>query len=257
MREKLEHYVISLHKEGYSNLQILELAKNSNIELGQNQITHFLKKNGLKSNRYLKISEDLNLKQFLLGSLLGDGCLCKIEGNVKTSRLSFGHSVEQEFYINWKHSFLKDYNLVTGKVNKYTSFSERYLSGQCTSFFMKSVSHPYFSKFRELFYINNKKTISQKVFKELEDLNALGLAIWYMDDGYLWKQANRLPKSRFCTTGFDVDSINNLILMLKNNFGIDSKLYYDNEICINTDSMSKFIEIIKPHILEEFKYKLP
>ena len=42
------------------------------------------------------------IDQFLMGSLLGDGCIPKLEKGAKNNRLSIAHSLRQECYAIYK-----------------------------------------------------------------------------------------------------------------------------------------------------------
>lgn len=206
-----------------------------------------------RKTKYAKLSmrDKLKLRSFVIGSMLGDGCIRQGKA-AKNARLSFGHGLKQKKYLEWKVSFLKDLGLATGNITTVTARSDRYKKGYCVSYHMKSRSHPEFSKYRELFYVNNKKIIPELVW----NIDPFALAIWFMDDGYLWKRKDRTPTYRLCTTSFSQSDIELLIDVLKKKFGITASRIYDNEIYIYVESCPKFRKLIEPHVLPDFKYKL-
>ena len=52
-------------------------------------------------DKEIKIKNDL--KQLLIGSLLGDGCFCSVGNHAKNKCLSIAHSEKQEDYLKFKH----------------------------------------------------------------------------------------------------------------------------------------------------------
>jgi len=44
----------------------------------------------------------MELRQFLMGSLLGDGCISKLGKGAKNNRLIIAHSLKQECYAKYK-----------------------------------------------------------------------------------------------------------------------------------------------------------
>jgi hypothetical protein len=233
--------IFKLHDEGYSNLQISE-----KTGLTVRQVLSFLNRNGRKSNKFPKLFNIKKLKQLILGSVLGDGCLEKIEGLTKTSRLIMGHSLKQLPYLKYKMDILNEYNL-SGVVTICTSISNRYKEGKCTSYHTKSKSHPIFTYYRNLFYKDNIKLIH----KEIEKINDFALAIWFMDDFCKTKNSYII-----CSHGFTVKDCNYLREILYQNFNIETTLHSNNSIYVRSCSVGTLNEIVKPHVIDCMKYKL-
>lgn len=78
----------------------------------------------MRESKDIKIENDL--KQLLIGSLLGDGCFCRSSKRVKNMSFSITHGEKQKDYIEYKHSILKNYNLVPS-IHKHCVNSKRYL----------------------------------------------------------------------------------------------------------------------------------
>jgi hypothetical protein len=105
-------------------------------------------------------------EQVLLGSLLGDGCITK-------NRYRENHSIAQRDYLLWKVHLLKRF---CPKVRFYKLNGKRMVG-------IDTMSLPILQKMMFEFYTPNKQ-VTRNI---LDKLNALGLAIWYMDDGCIHK----------------------------------------------------------------------
>ncbi|MEE1476326.1 hypothetical protein [Fusobacterium sp.] len=65
----------------------------------------------MKNYKDLEIGNDL--KQLLIGSLLGDGCFCSLGNKTKNMCLSIAHSEKQKEYLEYKWEILNKYDLVS------------------------------------------------------------------------------------------------------------------------------------------------
>ncbi|MEN9524540.1 MAG: endonuclease family [Candidatus Parcubacteria bacterium] len=84
-------------------------------------------------------------KAVIIGTILGDGCLC--ENWSKTNyRLLIMHSVDQKEYILWKYSILKQWIL-----------SEPRFYSKNNSLTIHTISHPELTGLHGIFYRDNKK----------------------------------------------------------------------------------------------------
>src|SRR3989338_7863499 len=124
----------------------------------------------------VNISEDV--KQVLLGSLLGDASL---EKTSKNASYSCSHSPKQKRYIFWKSKILSKGFKVHLKLynnRKGFIFKTYRLSTNCS---------PILTEIHPLYYTKSvkpkrrwEKIVNPKI---LEQLEPLGIAIWYGDDG--------------------------------------------------------------------------
>jgi hypothetical protein len=241
--------IILYWEKGYSNKQISDFTGFTEASIRSN-----LNRIKLKSNKSPLIFEDADLKQFMLGGLLGDLSLCKIEGAVKTSRLSCGHSVSQKDYIDWKSNFLVSRGIKCSTL-LYNHYSDRYIKGYCETVFMKSHSNNLFSKYRNIFYMNNIKIVPDIT----SQINAFGLAIWYMDDGSVTNDSFELNTQNF--TYKDCMLLQKILL---DNFSIGSNLIKDKRVLedkgyklyIPATFSKSFISLIEPFVIPSMKYKL-
>ena len=112
----------------------------------------------------------LSQKQIILGGLLGDASLNK-------QNVQFSQGIKQEEYLLWKSYFYDKepkytYNRSNGKLFKRCYFNYHIQNGDID----------FYSFIRKHLYSHNKKKIS---LKYLNELDALALAVWWMDDGCL------------------------------------------------------------------------
>lgn len=200
----------------------------------------------MKNYKELKVENDL--KQLLIGSLLGDGCYCSVGGTTKNMCLSIAHSEKQKEYLEYKHSILSRYELASPIV-QYKVNNSRY-SRELRGARFKSRLHPIFTNIRVQYYdLDGHK----RVFKEfIEDIDALGLAIWYMDDGYVTKNS-----CVFSTCSFTIEEQRILADVLLRKFDLHFNVgVMDNSMYLQAKDFAKFVEIVKPHIITSMQYKL-
>lgn len=184
-------------------------------------------------------------KEFLIGTLLGDGSLSK-SGNFK--RLTMGHNIKQLDYLLWKKEIFAN---LTNNIYKQIQTKRNSTIIHCPT-----VGHQDFNFFYNLFYNNGKKVIK----KELKNyLTPFAMAVWYMDDG---------SKKPYCmkisTEGFTKEENEILQQIILDNFDIrckvceynnrDKKYYY---LSFNKRNSIKLCSLINEYIIDSMKYKIP
>ncbi len=177
-------------------------------------------------------------KSILIGSLLGDGTM-RIK---KNAHLEINHSYDQKVLVDW--IFQKFEKLVT------TSPKWRKGNGKREAYRFATQKLPILTPFYNQFYKNGKKVIPSDL-----KLNGLSLAVWFMDDGSKSRSSIYLN-----TQQFTKDEQIRLVNLLKDQFGIESTLNKDkiyHRIRIRTQSVKRFIDLVKEFVLEEFRYKFP
>ena len=207
----------------------------------------------MRNTNYVEIPIDKLdlLKQFIRGSLLGDGSIPKKNEKNKNYRMTFGHSSDQKAYLEWKHSFLENY-LLSGAIIKNIAKSERYKSGECISYHFKSKTHPIFSEFRRLYY-NNKRQLNKE---DVIMMDEFALAIWYMDDGNIARRKKRSPHIELNTQSFLEDDVDFLVKLLNTKWNIKcARMSHSNIIRISTYDCSKFLNLIEPFKIDCLAYK--
>lgn len=187
-------------------------------------------------------------KQFLVGTLLGDGCLYK--DNIKANyKLSFGHCIAQEQYFHWKIAMMDPF------INTFRKSEDK--RGNSTMLQTTTISHKDFNKFGDMFYDESR-------IKHVPDnldmyFTPLTLAVWVQDDGNLKSGINM----RIASMGFTKEENEKLKDYIKRCFDLDckvmeykykSKLYY--QLTFNKINTQKLSDIIRPHVVECMKYKI-
>jgi hypothetical protein len=110
--------VLNLHKKGFTNIEI-----ENETKYKMHTIRWAINSCGLKSNKKSPGKNlDKRYQEFMLGSLLGDGCI------TKDNRFSLAHCIKQKEYIEYKYEFIKSYEL-NGKLSYNKIFHERYKNG--------------------------------------------------------------------------------------------------------------------------------
>lgn len=200
------------------------------------------------------------VKGALYGTLLGDSTV--------TNRNEFSCEQVSENLIKYKGRLLA--NIAPGLKVYYHSRergSKQVINNKeynrSTSYIVQTNSHPFFSKYRDIFYGTGTKQVTKAI---LEALTPEGLALWFMDDGYLdYKPSNNTRNLRICTDSFDELSIKNIMQYFNDTWGINTKLYMHNagygrlpkpRVSFNPENAQKFIVIVHKYFLPEFYYKI-
>jgi hypothetical protein len=155
--------------------------------------------------------------------------------------LEINHCLEQQAYVDWKYQQLADLVRTPPKA--------RASNGSRLAYRFTTLSLPELTPYYAAFYPGKRKVVPDV------ELNALSLAVWFMDDGCKSHRALYLNTQQFN----EVDQLR-LVRMLRQQWGIDSTLNRDKHyyrLRIAVASVSRFKEIISPHLLEQFAYKFP
>ncbi|HIH32123.1 TPA: hypothetical protein HA235_05435 [Candidatus Woesearchaeota archaeon] len=120
-------------------------------------------------NTHLRFNDlSCECRQILLGSMLGDGFITKNAGKSKNYCFRIHHSEKQKDYLLWKANMLQELKpkLSNRKLELFTP------------------THSLFTEMRLAFYRTNtrKNSLHNSYINELD---WLGLLIWYLDDGGL------------------------------------------------------------------------
>jgi len=190
----------------------------------------------------------------VVGMVLGDGYICPVTKRNPNARLSFGHSLEQESYLDYKLSIL-EFLTSTNKYYKIQNLPNKSYQSVCGS----TKCHPLYSKIRSLMYNGNIKIVNRKI---LDKLTPLGLALWYMDAGHCnvdsRKKISR-PTIDLSTCSFlenehiTIQQYFNEVWDIKTS--IHKKRSYFRTY-INHKNCIIFMNIIKDHICENMLYKV-
>lgn len=229
-----------LNAKGFTNLEISKM-----LNTTPRHILKLSNRYNIKANKFRHIEVDLELRQFLLGSFLGDGCIQMSSLKSKNARLQITHGEKQTDYNLWKLHFLQSKGIITVMRN-YTGKDPRLKKEIYTNNILRTESNPIFNEYCDQY--TPKKTIN---YEFLKDLGAFGLAVWFMDDGFVTKNSFQISSCSFSN-----EEITILQKILKKNFNINTNKNGVNEIYIVAESREKFLSIITPYIIPSLKYKL-
>lgn len=187
----------------------------------------------------------------IIGTILGDGFLQKTGKN--NARLRLEHSLKQQDYLIWKSEILSNFfqqkPTILERTNLKFDKTYQYIRNQ-------SYSGLELGKLQQLFYVDGKKVIPEKISRLLD--SPLSLAVWFMDDGYYYRRDKiaylYIPK-------YDQMSINNLLAALDINFGLSPQLKIKKRgeyvLIFTVKDSVKLIQTIKPHVIKSMFYKVP
>ena len=185
----------------------------------------------------------------MFGSLLGDGSV--YSRSKKSAFFQETHSIKQKDYLLWKYANIS--SILGLKVRTYKQFEKKQKKyyGKISVY---SKSLPELLMYRNMFYPNGKKKISSEV---LDQINELGLAIWYCDDG----NYHIIGKTvRIMTDSFSYNEQKLIKYWFSKRFDINCKIikrkrgsYY---IQFDRKEAEVFLELIKDYVPASMLYKL-
>lgn len=200
------------------------------------------------------------VKGAIYGTLLGDSTI--------TNRNEFSCEQVSQNLVKYKGALL---SCIAPDLKVYyhtrdrgtTQVIDNTIYSRKISYVVQTNQHAYFKNYRESLYHTGTKQVSMDI---LRYLTPEGLALWFMDDGYLDYKASSCTRNlRICTDSFDEISINNIIRYFNDTWGIVSKVYMHNagkgrairpRVSFNAENSQKLIVLIHKFFLPEFYYKL-
>lgn len=161
--------------------------------------------------------------QLFYGSYLGDGSVDWRDAQNTTARLKIVHGGEQLDYLKWKLEIFHISKLRKGK----SGYGHKSIyNGQTKCFFDSRLG------WADL----------------IKNIDARGLAIWFMDDGTLTTKGDIVIH----TNAFSEQEVTDLHLMLKQRFNVDLSIRKTNRgyfyLTGNRENSSKFLDIVEPFI---------
>lgn len=102
--------------------------------------------------------------------------------------------------------------------------------------------------------VSKFKLLKNVCYEDVKNLGPLGLAIWYMDDGYKNKPYGGCT---LCTNCFNTNSLEILKEVLQNNFNIYATSNQSSGVLyIPSSEFPKFKKIVEPYIVPCLNYKV-
>lgn len=195
-----------------------------------------------------KIQKSLSKEQkrLLIALLIGDGT---ISSNYV---FKLSHSVDQREYLEWKVSLLNKLKIKNNGIKEYIS-SCGYNIGKGVLYSQMSLNST-IKALRRSVYIP-KKTFTRNLLNWLDEQ---GLAIWFMDDGFInineSEQRNgSIQRNIRISTCVDEEICNMIIQYFKERWDIEFRPFLEKSklfsIATRTNEDSdKFIKIVKPYV---------
>ena len=183
-------------------------------------------------------------RNLILAMLLGDGTI----SNNYVFKLSHGY--KQKEYLEWKINLLNEYGIKNNGLKEYVS-TKGYNTGDIVYYSQLSII-PFIKLLRRIIYKPKKNYSNRKI---LNRLNALGVAIWYMDDGHI-----NIRKTNDKIHGFYIkiatclskEDNQTIIDYFKEVWNVSFYQFKEGKdtysLCCGTQEGIKFIEIVKPYI---------
>jgi recombination protein RecA len=173
--------------------------------------------------------------EIIVGSLLGDGCLTP---TTRGFAFRVNHGMNQAAYVDWKYRELEN---LTNSPPQYCG----------RSYYFRTVSHPYFDRLRQHFYVEKRKVIPAQLTGWM---SPLVLSVWVMDDG-----ARDGRQLRINTQSFSRDENEQLIHILMAKLGIAATLNRDKDrlrLRVCAASVQDVRQIVAPYMIPSMHYKL-
>jgi len=216
----------------------------------RSSVAKFLHKNGVSWRTYRPKhptwASDYRLtdpqREMLYGDLFGDGHLAST--STSSAYYTCTHSIEQVPFVEWKHNMLqplssrirqgKTWQMVRGAFYPYVT--------------MGTWTNGELGALRALFYPDGQKHLRPDL---VELLTPLSLATWYMGDG----SRNRYTGVFHAGLAVDMEPI---ARTLSKRFEMIFKaVRYEKEWHLRVMEPEKFFNLVRPHIIPCFLYKIP
>ena len=203
--------------------------------------------------RHHKQVLDTKEKEFLVGTLLGDGHLRWRNKKDKRAypQLILEQSIIHREYAFWLKNQIKDWlydpNKPLKQVRKVTRGKTYH------SYPFQTICHPVFIEFYEGFYKNRIKTVSIDILEKF--FTPFSLAVWLMDDGTISKNRN----IALCSQSFTKEENNNLSEFLLNRFDLKNNLWKSSNkyyLGFSKEASIKIADMVKDFIIPSMKHKL-
>jgi hypothetical protein len=242
--------VVKMFDDGVSIADIAKVFRISEPVISRLLVTHDRKPicSAKKYNALREIEITPIQQQFVIGHLLGDGCIYRDRAN-SMYKVSISQCEKQAQYFHWKCGMMAPF------VKAWrTNIDKR---GNSIMLNAATICHPEFAKFAEMFYAENRIKIVPKNLDKF--MTPLALAIWIMDDGGL----NAGVNMRIATMQFSYDGHIELQSLLKRCFDLDSKIMdYNsknktyNQLVLDKENTQKLSDIIRIHVVSDMQYKI-
>ncbi|MBU1292244.1 hypothetical protein KKH07_02060 [Patescibacteria group bacterium] len=195
-----------------------------------------------------KLKLKKNQKEIMIGLILGDGHL-ETMNKGRTYRLKVEQSIKHKDYVDWLYMNFQDFVNTPPRIRKSIAFGK-----ETTNYRFSTLSVGSFRFFGQQFYKDKKKIIPDLIKRWLTPLS---MAIWFMDDGQIKSKKHRALLIN--TQCFSKNDLGKLQKALEEKFGIKTNLKKEPtgwRLYLLSETVSKFVKLIEPHILPLMRKKL-
>lgn len=203
-----------------------------------------------------------NQRNLLVGTLLGDGNLQTFSKG-KTWRYRALQQASQKEYLFHKYEVLKN---LCGSEPVFGSPEDLRTGKKAERWYFNTKVDSSLKEFGDLFYKLNQtgERFTKDVPTNIKELlTPQAVAYLYMDDGAL-KWVGHSNAMRICTDSFSEAGVLNLINALNSNYGLKTNMTVERKdgiivarrIAIPEKDAVRFVELIKPFLIDCMKYKV-
>ena len=183
-------------------------------------------------------------EEILSGVLLGDG---NLRLGVRSKNASFTYTSKEKDHVDFVFKYFKEF--CTNNEIKFTSYFDKRTNKTYSRYYFTTKSLPIFTNYYNKWYINKKKIIPDEI-----TLSNDSLLLWYIGDGHLRKDDNRIILSTNC---FPKEQIKNIIIPKLKRF--KPKIGYQKNkqpiIIIPREAVDMFLSEIGPCPFISYAYK--
>lgn len=186
-------------------------------------------------------------RNLLIALLLGDGTISN--NNV----FKIAHCEQQKDYLEWKVKQLNNYGIKNNGIKSYIKMKGYTVN--VPVYYTQLNIIPFIKVLRRVFY-KDKKILGNR--KLLNRLDAMGIAIWYMDDGHIniRKDKNKKPMGFYIkiSTCEPKEEVQTIIDYFKEVWNIKFYMFHEGKnedsysLCCGTKEGIKFISLVKPYV---------
>lgn len=231
----------SLYNQGLNYSQIAKQLHISDSAAQEYGATH-----GYRARPKHFADADLSYEEFqiLLGTVYGDAYL-GIDKRGVSAYCCFNHATKQQNYCLWKYEKLKRFCHSAPKLLNIYDKRTKKTYYQVT---IKTHCSPVLGKLYPSFYRDRVKYVCKDLIEQIEPL---GLAVWFMDDGSKTVSGYELATNAF--TDLDLDTI---IGVLDTKFQLRFTKLGSKVLYLPAQYRTRFTELVRPYIHQDCLYKL-
>jgi len=197
----------------------------------------------MRTNNNIKTEITPDQHQIILGTILGDSSLSMRSENANAS-LRIKHCDKDKDYVSWKYEELKSAKLF---ISSPKARPGRYKTGTTRSWLLCSRHLPLLTEYYKLFYPNGIKVVTEGILREL---NWLGIAVWYMDDGSRQHSHRRVERSRvrLAVMGFTLVEVGVIRRWFWDRYQLLPTVLANKGLLFKVKDSRKFLDSVSPYV---------